>query len=402
MATVKTKLRLSTVAGRPSSIIYQITHRRIVRQITTDYKVFPEDCKTGVSMIISVNDEAMGRLRVPRIISQKIRWDLERLNMIISKYENGHCEYSADMIVDAFQCMEKELSFFNIMQKSIIRLLQQNRIGTAKNYSAALGSFRNFRCNEDIPIDAIDYAVMEDYQSYLRMKGLALNSISFYMRILRAVYNHSVDSGIISDRKPFRHVFTGMEKTFKRAISIKNIRFIKDLDLSFKPNLEFARDMFMFLFYCRGMSFIDAAFLKKSDVVDNVLFYRRHKTGQQLRIRMVPVIKDILERYSDSQSPYLLPIITVSGKDGRIQYEAALRRINNGLRTIAKMLGMDTPLTTYVTRHAWASIAKAKNIPITVISDALGHDSIATTQIYLASIDATMIDKANEMIINDL
>lgn len=402
MATVKTKLRLSTVAGRPSSIIYQITHRRIVRQITTDYKVFPEDCKTGVSMIISVNDEAMGRLRVPRIISQKIRWDLERLNMIISKYENGHCEYSADMIVDAFQCMEKELSFFNIMQKSIIRLLQQNRIGTAKNYSAALGSFRNFRCNEDIPIDAIDYAVMEDYQSYLRMKGLALNSISFYMRILRAVYNHSVESGIISDRKPFRHVFTGMEKTFKRAISIKNIRFIKDLDLSFKPNLEFARDMFMFLFYCRGMSFIDAAFLKKSDVVDNILFYRRHKTGQQLRIRMVPVIKDILDRYSDSQSPYLLPIITVSGKDGRIQYEAALRRINNGLRTIAKMLGMDTPLTTYVTRHAWASIAKAKNIPITVISDALGHDSIATTQIYLASIDATMIDKANEMIINDL
>lgn len=402
MATVKTKLRLSTVAGRPSSIIYQITHRRIVRQITTDYKVFPEDCKTGVSMIISVNDEAMGRLRVPRIISQKIRWDLERLNMIISKYENGHCEYSADMIVDAFQCMEKELSLFNIMQKSIIRLLQQNRIGTAKNYSAALGSFRNFRCNEDIPIDAIDYAVMEDYQSYLRMKGLALNSISFYMRILRAVYNHSVESGIISDRKPFRHVFTGMEKTFKRAISIKNIRFIKDLDLSFKPNLEFARDMFMFLFYCRGMSFIDAAFLKKSDVVDNVLFYRRHKTGQQLRIRMVPVIKDILDRYSDSQSPYLLPIITVSGKDGRIQYEAALRRINNGLRTIAKMLGMDTPLTTYVTRHAWASIAKAKNIPITVISDALGHDSIATTQIYLASIDATMIDKANEMIINDL
>lgn len=402
MATVKTKLRLSTVAGRPSSIIYQITHRRIVRQITTDYKVFPEDCKTGVSMIISVNDEAMGRLRVPRIISQKIRWDLERLNMIISKYENGHCEYSADMIVDAFQCMEKELSFFNIMQKSIIRLLQQNRIGTAKNYSAALGSFRNFRCNEDIPIEAIDYAVMEDYQSYLRMKGLALNSISFYMRILRAVYNHSVESGIISDRKPFRHVFTGMEKTFKRAISINNIRFIKDLDLSFKPNLEFARDMFMFLFYCRGMSFIDAAFLKKSDVVDNILFYRRHKTGQQLRIRMVPVIKDILERYSDSQSPYLLPIITVSGKDGRIQYEAALRRINNGLRTIAKMLGMDTPLTTYVTRHAWASIAKAKNIPITVISDALGHDSIATTQIYLASIDATMIDKANEMIINDL
>lgn len=402
MATVKTKLRLSTVAGRPSSIIYQITHRRIVRQITTDYKVFPEDCKTGVSMIISVNDEAMGRLRVPRIISQKIRWDLERLNMIISKYENGHCEYSADMIVDAFQCMEKELSLFNIMQKSIIRLLQQNRIGTAKNYSAALGSFRNFRCNEDIPIDAIDYAVMEDYQSYLRMKGLALNSISFYMRILRAVYNHSVESGIISDRKPFRHVFTGMEKTFKRAISINNIRFIKDLDLSFKPNLEFARDMFMFLFYCRGMSFIDAAFLKKSDVVDNILFYRRHKTGQQLRIRMVPVIKDILDRYSDSQSPYLLPIITVSGKDGRIQYEAALRRINNGLRTIAKMLGMDTPLTTYVTRHAWASIAKAKNIPITVISDALGHDSIATTQIYLASIDATMIDKANEMIINDL
>ena len=133
-----------------------------------------------------------------------------------------------------------------------------------------------------------------------------------------------------------------------------------------------------------------------------MLTYRRHKTGQRLHVKILPPIQELLSRYAKESSPYLLPLIPRPGNGERKQYEAALRRVNNGLKVIADRVNLSIPLTTYVARHAWATIAKSKNVPINVISDALGHDSIATTQIYLASIDTSVIDKANELIISDL
>lgn len=400
MTTVKTKLRPSTVAGRPGSIIFFVTRHRVVRQITTDYKVFPHEWDEKHSKLVPVvGDE---RMEAIRLVTQKLRWDMEKLNEIIERFDSLRHSYSPDDVVAEFQRAVKEDTFFIFMENVIIRLRQLKHIGTANNYRAALSSFKRFRNNEDIPLAAIDHIVMEDYQVYLKSVDLVPNSISFYMRILRAVYNRAVEQELTKDCKPFRTVFTGMEKTLKRAILISDIKRIRELDLSFRPNLEFARDIFLFLFFCRGMSFIDAAFLKKTDIQNGVLTYRRHKTGQLLHIKIVSQIHELIGRYSTEGLSYLLPVITNSSNDERKQYEAALRRINNALKNIADMLKLPIPLTTYVSRHAWATIAKSKNVPVNVISDALGHDSIATTQIYLASIDSATIDRANELIIKDL
>ena len=398
--TVKVKFRPSTVEDRPGTIVYLVTHRRIARQITTSYKVFPCEWDEEHSKPVLVSDSS--RTDIVNRIIQKLRSDMERLEAIIKRFDNGRSSYSSDDVVAEFRHTERENTFFNFMENVIERLRQLNHIGTAKNYRAALGSFKRFRNNEDIPMEAIDQVTMEDYQAYLKSAGLTPNSISFYTRILRAVYNRAIEQDLVKDRRPFRTVFTGTEKTLKRAISISDIKRIRDLDLSLKPNLEFARDLFLFLFFCRGMSFIDAAFLKKSDIQNGVLTYRRHKTNQVLHIKIIKPIKELVDRYSSNDSPYLLPIITRPHCDERRQYETALRRVNNALKTIAKMVKLQIPLTTYVSRHAWATIAKSKNIPVNVISDALGHDSIATTQIYLASIDTSVIDKANELIIKDL
>lgn len=400
MTTVKTKLRPSTVAGRPGSIIFLVTRHRVVRQITTGYKVFPHEWDEKHSKTVPVvGDE---RTEVIRLITQKLRWNMEKLNEIIERFDSLRHNYSSDDVVAEFQRAAKEDAFFIFMENVIIRLKQLKHTGTTNNYRAALSSFKRFRNNEDIPLDAIDHIVMEDYQAYLKSVGLVPNSISFYMRILRAVYNRAVEQELAKDCKPFRTVFTGTEKTLKRAISISDIKRIKNLDLTFKPNLEFARDIFLFLFFCRGMSFIDAAFLKRTDIQNDMLTYRRHKTNQVLHIKIIEPIKDLIDRYSNKDSPYLLPVITRSDCDERKQYEAALRRVNNALKIIADMVKLPISLTTYVTRHTWASIAKSKNVPVNVISDALGHDSIATTQIYLASIDTSTIDRANELIIKDL
>ena len=400
MATVKLKFRPSMVAGRPGTIVYLITHRRTVRQITTEYKVFSDEWDEKQSRLVIIHK--YGRAEIVRTISRRIHRDIERLNSIIDNLDRKSYEYSPDDIISEFKNTDNAKTLFGFMEDVIGRLYQLEHIGTAKNYHAALGSFKRFRGDEDITLEAIDQIMMEDYQEYLKSTGLSSNSISFYMRILRAVYNRAVEQELTKDCKPFRMVFTGTEKTLKRAIPINDIKRIKNLDLSLKPNIEFARDIFLFLFFCRGMSFIDAAFLRKTDVRNGVLTYRRHKTNQVLRIKIINPIKELIDRYSDKSSPYLLPIIDCSAADERKQYETALRRINNTLKIIADMVKLPVTLTTYVSRHSWATIAKSKNVPVNVISDALGHESIATTQIYLASIDASVIDRVNELIIKEL
>ena len=222
------------------------------------------------------------------------------------------------------------------------------------------------------------------------------------MRILRAVYNRAVEKELTSNRNPFKHVYTGVDKTVKRAIPLKAIKKIKNLDLSLHPALDFARDMFLFSFYTRGMSFIDMAYLKKKDLQNGILSYRRHKTGQQLFIKWEKCMQEIADKHkADNGSPYLLPILKYP-YDSRSQYKNALYRTNKNLKEIAKLAGLSIPLTLYVARHSWASIAKSKNIPISIISEGMGHDSEMTTQIYLASLDNSVVDKANTQILREL
>ena len=250
-------------------------------------------------------------------------------------------------------------------------------------------------------LDEINSDLMMEYEAFLKSHGVVMNTISFYMRILRAVYNRAVDKEQTTQCYPFKHVYTGIDKTIKRAIPLEAIRRIKELDLSLNPNLDFARNMFLFSFYTRGMSFIDMAYLKKSDLHDGILSYRRRKTGQPMSIRWENCMQEILDKYPVNETEYLLPIIKTSDGE-RLQYRNMQRLVNNKLKEISKMAGLRMNLTMYVSRHSWASIARSQHIPLSVISEGMGHDSENTTQIYLASLDNSMIDKANEMILKKL
>ncbi len=180
------------------------------------------------------------------------------------------------------------------------------------------------------------------------------------------------------------------------------IKKIKVLDLSLLPTLDYARDMFLMSFYLRGMSFIDMAFLRKIDLKNRYVTYRRRKTGQQLIIEWTKEMQMILDKYPENNSDYLLPIIRNTGTNERCTYRNAGYNINHNLKRIAEMVGITIPLTLYVARHSWASAAKAKVIPVSVISEGMGHDSEATTQIYLASLDTSAVDKANSLILRSL
>ena len=218
------------------------------------------------------------------------------------------------------------------------------------------------------------------------------------MRILRSVYNRAVERGFVRQVYPFRRVYTGIDRTVKRAVPVATIRALKVLDLSTKPHLAFARDMFLFSFYTRGMSFVDMAYLGKNDLRGGFLTYRRRKTCQLLIIRWEQCMDDIVRRYTSAESPYLLPIIRCSGHERR-QYENALHLVNHHLKTLSSMLHLHRPVTMYVARHSWASAARVANVPLSVISEGMGHNSEATTRVYLASLETSVVDNANKLIL---
>lgn len=409
MASIKVKYRQSSVVDRDGVIYYQILHNRIPRQIATDYRVRPGEWDGRRSNVV-VEDKS--REAIIMSIRNRMRRDIERLNQIISKLNDSIMDYTADDIVEKFKHYTNEHSFINYMENTIDRLIQNGKIGTAENYRSALNSFKKFLTsqvpeyagnkNMNITLDCISPELMEKYEAWQRSIGNIPNTISFYVRIFRAVYKRAVDENIIDDRKPFRRVYTGVDKTEKRALPLGVIRMIKSLDLSLKPKLDHARDIFFLSLYLRGMSFIDLCFLRKSDLKDGAVTYRRRKTGQQLTIAWTKEMQKIIDKYPENESEYLLPIITKSGINERSAYKNACYKINSYLKKIGEMINAPgyQGWSLYYARHSWASLAKSRGIPVSVISEAMGHDNEKTTQIYLASLETSVVDHANELIIS--
>lgn len=400
MASIKVKFRPSTVADHEGTIYYQIIHERKVRQLLSDYKVFQSEWDESRSMVTTTHKSE--RKSFILSIRERIRWDVERLRKIARKLDANGLIYTADDVIDEFNRYAHEYSLFNFMESIIAKLKHNGNIRTSETYKSTLNSFKKFREDEDIMLDCITSGTMEAYEAWHKNRGVAPNTISFYTRILRAVYNRAVEDDIIENRNPFRHVYTGVDKTVKRALSLAVIKKIKALDLSLTPALDYARDMFLMSFYLRGMSFIDMAYLKKSDLKNGYITYRRRKTGQQLIIEWTKEMQIILDKYPENKSDYLLPVIRNPGINERCTYRNTGYNINHNLKRIAEMVGVTIPLTLYVARHSWASAAKAKGIPLSVISEGMGHDSEATTQIYLASLDTSVVDKANSLILKSL
>ena len=400
MASIKVKFRPSTVADHEGTIYYQIIHERKVRQLLSVYKVFSAEWDESRSMVTTTQKSE--RKAFILSIRERIRWDVERLNKIDKKLDANGLTYTADDVIDEFNRYANEYSLFNFMESIIVRLKQNGKVRTSETYKSALSSFKKFRQDEDIMLDCLTSEIMEAYEAWHKNRGVAPNTISFYTRILRAVYNRAVDDDIIENRNPFKHVYTGVDKTVKRALPLPVIKKIKALDLSLNPSLDYAREMFLMSFYLRGMSFIDMAFLKKSDLKNGYVTYRRRKTGQQLIIEWTKEMQMILDKYPENATDYLLPIIKNPGTNERRTYRNMGYNINHNLKKIAKIVGVQIPLTLYVARHSWASAAKAKGIPLSVISEGMGHDSEATTQIYLASLDTSVVDRANSIILNCL
>lgn len=299
-------------------------------------------------------------------------------------------------------------SFIQFMEAVISQLDALGKERTAETYKTTLANFRRFLAaktkkrlsDTDISLIEITSDLMLAYEAHLKANGICSNTTSFYIRIIRATYNRAIENGLIAKSNPFKHVYTGVDKTSKRALALKDVRRLKQLKISDNEQEALARDLFLFSLYTRGMSFVDMAFLQKNNLNGNILTYRRRKTGQMLNIKWEPCMQSIVARHSQKNSQFLLPILSSTDKRSlRTQYLNMSHRTNRYLKKIGASLNLPIPLTMYVARHSWANIARTKNIPLAIISEGLGHDSESTTRIYLASLDTAIIDRANASIL---
>lgn len=405
MASIKVKFRRSSANSNPNAegtIYYQVIHDRKVRQLRTSYRITNSEWDERRHTLSFAGRTSADRTRVLHEIKRKMRSDIERIHKIVKRLDDLDYPYSSDDIVDNYREYCREYSLFNFIGSVSRKLNDRGKTRTSGTYNATLNSFKRFRGDVDIMLDDIDSEIIEAYEAFLIESGVTYNTSSFYMRILRATYNRAVDSEAIIDRRPFRHVYTGIDRTIKRALPVETIRRLKDLDLSGRPNLDYARDMFILSFALRGMSFIDMAYLRKSDLSNGYLTYTRRKTGRRLTIQCTKEMQEILQKYPENPTPYLLPILNAPKSCTVNTYRTISARINRNLKRISPELGITIPLTLYVARHSWASAARKIGVPISVISEGMGHENESTTRIYLASLDTSAIDNANMMILKSI
>ncbi|SNU04725.1 Site-specific recombinase XerD [Prevotellaceae bacterium MN60] len=307
-------------------------------------------------------------------------------------------------------CKESNKKIAECAELAMEELSRRRAKSTIDNYQTALRSLLAYT-RKDICVEDIDTALMEGYQRWLQMRGVSRNTSSCYMRSLRALIHHINPE--TDYKETFKNVFTGNEKTEKRAITMEEIRRMgspfptsphwgRSKEPRRERALEMARDFFLFSFCALGMPFVDLAFLKQSQVKDGYIEYRRHKTGQRVKVKIEPLMQHIINRYAREDSPYLFPILTNQNPQGAMrEYERKRSKYNRLLRQYAKKT-MLPHLTSYVARHSWASIAYSNNVALPIISKAMGHTSTQTTLIYISEINDHKIEEANDRIIKPL
>lgn len=277
-----------------------------------------------------------------------------------------------------FLCAEQEAKHYEEAQQ----------FSTAKNYRTAIRSLHYFLQQQELMVQDLSPELMAAYSQWLRQHGISMNTVSCYLRSLRAIYNKVVKQYRLEDRKPFDDLFTGHAKTVKRASTDDDIKRLQTMILLKQSALQLSRDIFLFSLYAQGMPFVDIAFLHKEQIQDGMIIYERHKTGQQIIVKIEGCMQEIIDRYSKADSDFVFPIITTHNPaQAYKQYQSSLRTYNRNLHKLEKVAGLKRSLTSYVVRHTWASIAYDTNIDLAVIASALGHTNTNTTRIYIRDIN---------------
>lgn len=392
------------------ALIIQILHGRQRSILTTPHRLKPEEFSASKGVAIP-HSRSRTHIAYIQTVNNTITHYLTALQNIAVRLQLSGELYTASDITRAYKQTQNCHYFFVFGEQLINQLEQEGRNGTARSYRSLMRTWAKFTNSKQLCFAQIDRQTVQAFTEYLACKGNKRNTIIFYLRTLRALYNRARTKGYApADAYPFRGISFKPQQTPKLALCRDTLRKLAATDFR-NTELNEARDMFLFSFYARGMSFVDMAYLKKSDIWDNTLHYQRHKTHQVFRIAITPQLRDILQRYHNATSLWALPCME-RGLHNSIYrhkkqpgidlppgvlyrcYCMALQYYLLQLKEISVQLGCPG-LTFNAARHTWATEAHGLGVPMPYISAGLGHTTEQMTRRYLAQLDSSMVDNFN-------
>lgn len=293
-------------------------------------------------------------------------------------------------------------SFFTFADELIEELKKANRIGTARSYSEVISIVKSFCNKKDLQFPQITYAFLTKFETHHYSKGNTANGLAVYMRTIRAIYNKAMKTGLVAkELYPFDDYKIKTTPTEKRALEWDLLKKIIELDITPEHECFNARNYFLASYMMYGMNYTDMAFLKKDDIQEGRILYRRKKTSKLYDIKITSHLETILSHYTSQnpESPYVFPVIKRDVL--QLQYKDiqwARKCYNKRLKTLAEHVGINKNLTSYVSRHSFATQAMLQQVPLNAISSMLGHSSLKTTEIYLKSLPTSILDDYNAKI----
>lgn len=412
MSSLKFHLRFSSsLDDRESRLFVRLIHKRKSRSVSTPIFLYRHEWNEKKQEIVL---EEANPNRIDYLIKSQEEIAATRIffeSTIIKLEKEG--TYSASDLAQAYIRYKAGSGLISYVEKLSVELCQTGHERTARAYRTTVNRLISFVGDSQLHLEGITPSLLTRFEAAMRKEGKSSNTVSFYMRNIRAIYNKALKEHVFEPEtyNPFSNVYTGVCQTRKRSLSREEMARLNHIDSKetdkeivipdyYIESLQYALDLFLFSFHARGMSFVDMAYLRKENLENGVITYKRKKTGQLIEMKVTPIMGRIIKKYSSKteDSPYLLPIIISKDIPDRLQYESALRLQNKRLKLLSKFYGLEKTLSTHMARHSWASIAKSANLPLAVISEGLGHTSEKTTAIYLASFDRSVLDRANEKV----
>jgi len=366
--------------------------------------------RTGLSLDPKHWDDSKNRPKntcpnqehIDSIITEK----LSKYQKQVLEFQSMGKVFSINQLIELVDKPVKSITVEEYLKTIIHNLMKENKVGNASHYQALYNSLQKYTKLTQLQFVDIDISFLNKYEAHLRSIGNKGNTISIKMRTLKATFNKAIKENVIKQAYyPFNNynVSKLKETTPKRAISKEDILKVLNFDVSTiskRPQslLQLSKDLFLFSYLGCGINMVDMANLKKSDITQNQVAYKRHKTRKHISFTLQPNALAIIERYSNPNNDYIFPILD---DFVHVTPEQQFRRIkkityvtNKNLKKIGNEIGLSIALTTYVARHSFATILKKSGVNIALISEALGHSDLKTTQIYLDNFENEQIDEA--------
>lgn len=378
----------------------RIVHNRKTHHLSLGYSVAAKEWDDTAQKIKSNCKRFSNITRINALLHRDKQ---QALDLFARLQDEGRLDTLSSTEIKAMLAnKETEVMTLAFGEEIIAQLRQAGKHGNARVYDTMLRSVRSFAKDKDFPLKQISYRWLKKYEAWYLSRGNSLNGLGVSLRTLRALFNRAIKQKLIaSDYYPFRDFQIKKESTRKRALKEAELKTL----LQFEPKTDRqqrAKDYFFISFYLMGASFSDLAFLRVSNIQNGRIVYKRRKTGRLHNIMITPALQSLLDRYLQGKSgdDFILNVITTTeARKQVVQVRDELRRYNRTLKEIGKLCGLTTPLTSYVARHSYATIAKYKGVPTAVISEALGHSSEEVTQVYLDSFETEVLDQYHRIII---